>query len=56
MRVQPQSALARDIAGSLAWVYDQWHKAEPEAGHDAQAAEWRAKRSDASQPAPDQSR
>jgi hypothetical protein len=24
------------------WLYDAWHAAEPDAGHDARAAEWRA--------------
>ena len=27
----------------LAQLYDTWHEAEPGAGYDAQAAEWRAK-------------
>jgi non-specific serine/threonine protein kinase/serine/threonine-protein kinase len=26
----------------VVWLYDAWHAAEPDAGHDARAAEWRA--------------
>jgi serine/threonine protein kinase/Tfp pilus assembly protein PilF len=31
------------IAQALVDLYDAWHEAEPERGHDAQAAQWRAK-------------
>ncbi|MFB3431295.1 MAG: tetratricopeptide repeat protein [Phycisphaerales bacterium] len=33
----------RRVVGYLADLYDAWHQAEPDAGHDASAAEWRAK-------------
>ncbi|MBW7906592.1 MAG: serine/threonine-protein kinase [Phycisphaerae bacterium] len=33
----------RDAARALAELYDAWHAAEPEAGHDARAAEWRSR-------------
>ncbi len=28
---------------ALTDLYDAWHEAEPDVGHDAEAAEWRAK-------------
>ncbi|XHC25088.1 serine/threonine-protein kinase [Phycisphaerales bacterium ac7] len=33
----------RRVVGYLADLYDAWHQAEPDAGHDTSAAEWRAK-------------
>ncbi len=33
----------RRVMGSMAILYDAWHEAEPEAGHDIEAAKWRAK-------------
>jgi len=36
----PDAGRAAQLLGEL---YDAWHAAEPDAGHDAQAAEWRAK-------------
>jgi hypothetical protein len=26
----------------VVWLYDAWHAAQPDAGHDDRAAEWRA--------------
>ena len=33
----------RRVVGYLADIYDEWNVAEPDAGHDASAAQWRAK-------------
>jgi non-specific serine/threonine protein kinase/serine/threonine-protein kinase len=54
----PQSPIASQMKQQLEMLYDAWHKAEPGKGHDAKAAEWKAKRalalpdapSDAEQP------
>jgi len=32
-----------DLPGGLVKLYDAWHAAEPDAGHDTQAAEWRVR-------------
>ena len=40
----------RNAALLLAGLYDQWHETEPDAGHDAIAAEWRAKLAEAQTP------
>ena len=39
----PDHTRTRATITFLAESFDAWHKAEPDAGHDAQAAEWRAK-------------
>ncbi len=40
----------RDVVRLLADLHDAWHEAEPDAGHDAKAAGWRAKLPATSQP------
>ncbi|MEW6250545.1 MAG: serine/threonine-protein kinase [Planctomycetota bacterium] len=39
----PQHALTMKAVSGLADLYAAWHAAEPRQGHDAQAAEWRAR-------------
>jgi len=43
--VSPHSDLT-DVQSALVRLYDAWHAADPELGHDLQAAEWRARLAD----------
>ncbi|MCW5775747.1 MAG: serine/threonine protein kinase [Phycisphaeraceae bacterium] len=42
-----QNQHTHSVVGHLADLYDAWHAAEPDAGYDAKAAEWRAKLAEA---------
>ena len=39
----PAHARTLPMMRAFAELYDAWHAAEPDQGHDAKAAEWRAK-------------
>jgi hypothetical protein len=46
---QARDAVLKDqstVQSGLVALFDAWHAAEPNAGHDAKATEWRAKRVD----------
>ena len=38
-----QHEQARRVAGYLADLYNEWHEADPDAGHDSDAAAWRTR-------------
>ena len=39
----PEHEKTRRVAGFLIELYDAWHAVEPDVGHNAQSAGWRAK-------------
>ena len=44
LAVGPRHGVLRERADRSVILYDAWHQAEPDAGHDEQAAEWRGRR------------
>jgi hypothetical protein len=40
---QPPNRLFESVLQGLAELYDVWHAAEPDQGHDAKAAQWRTR-------------
>ncbi|MFU8828675.1 MAG: tetratricopeptide repeat protein, partial [Phycisphaerales bacterium] len=51
-RYGPDHKETTNAINLLVELYDAWHAVEPDAGHDATAAEWRAKLPPPAQPAP----